>query len=96
MANEKKTRLLDLASPVPQSYYMDPDPQPLAPGPYGLLVIMTFHENKSMSLVLLVHCFCECSCFEIISMTEKFNSVSSTLFSSLSFCYKEEPLMRKS
>ena len=59
-----------------QKYYnMEPGPQPLAPGPYVLLAIMTFLENKSMLLILLVHCFCECSCFEINSMTENFNSV---------------------
>ena len=60
--------------PGTRSYYMDPGPQSLAPDPYVLLVIMTF-LHKSMLLVLLVHCFCECSCFEVNSITEKFNSV---------------------
>ena len=49
-----------------------------------------------MLLVLLVHCFCEYSCFEINSMTEKFNSVLPKLLCPLSFCYNQEPFTRKS
>ena len=37
----------------PRSYYMDPGPQPSAPGPYVLLAIITFLENTCMLLVLL-------------------------------------------
>ena len=33
---------------------MEPGPQPLAPGPYVLPVIMTFLENKSMLLLLVL------------------------------------------
>ena len=75
-------------APSPRSYDMAPGPHPLAsvPDPHTLLVIMTFLENQSMLLVLLVHCFCEYSCFEINSMAEKFNSVSPKLLSPLSFC----------
>ena len=73
MLNEKKIRLLDLASNRPAVLLYGTQPS-LALGPYVLLVIMTFLENKSMLLVLLVHCFCECSCFEINSMTENLNS----------------------
>ena len=96
MSNKKKTRLLYLASTQPTVLLYEPQPSALAPGSYVLLVIMTFLENKSMLLVLIVRCFCEYSCFEINSMTEKFNSVSPTLLSSVSFCYKPEPLMRTS
>ena len=53
---------------------MEPGPQPLAPGPYVLPVIMTFLDNKSMLLVLNLF-IAESSCFEINSMTENFNSV---------------------
>ena len=49
-----------------------------------------------MLVILLVHCFYdECSCFEINSVTEKFDSVLPTLLSSLSF-YHKQPLMRTS
>ena len=83
-------------APNLRSYYMGPGRQPLAPDPYVLIIIITFLENKSMLLVLLVYCLYEYSCFEINSTTEKFNSVSPTLFRSLTFCYKQEPLMKKS
>ena len=95
----KKPRLLDLSGTEPAVLCYSPRhsaPSPQSPGSHILLVIITFLENQSMLLVLLVHYVCEYSCFEIDSMNKKINSVSPTLLGSLSFCYNQEHLMRKS